>query len=728
MPRLLQCLPALTGLLAVPGYGQQIAFTRDVLSVLTTKGCNSSSCHGSPAGQSGFKLSLYGSDPAADHEMILKRHGGRRVNLSTPEESLFVKKPSGAVAHGGGHLMTAESDEYRTLLDWLRQGAPYGGDGPRLVRLEMEPRERILVGRGTAQKVRVIGHLSDGTSQDMTGRVRFSVADEAVVSAVNGGSLTARGRGLTTVSARAMGKTATAQFIVIDARAGTDFATPPSGNFIDDAVFSKLREVNIPPFPVSGDRVFVRRVYLDAIGVLPRADEVEAFVGDARADKRARLIDNLLERPEYASHWLAKFEDWFRNSQYYSQGRTNGSYKRWLRELIAEDRPYDQAVREMLTATGDTTVRPAGNFWHPAIDFMIRTFEVGKAVPTITRLFLGRRVECAECHNHPLENLTQDDFYGMAAFLSRLKVKHGYGQYRRVWYWAREGEVLHPVTKQPVKPRFLDGTEPELTEGEDRRVALADWVTRKQKLQFARAAVNRIWAEYFGTGIVDPADDFRSTNMAKYPALLDRLAQHFIGNGYRFKPLHALILKSTAYQLSAHTEDRPGGADPLEGMLFARYEPRKLSAEVLMDAVAQVTGAWFEFSGYPAGTSPKELVATNGPPVFLSIFGFPKRDVMDHREEGPSLAQALHLMNNDAVRKLIEKPDNVLAGLLAGGGDDDAIDALYLRAFARKPSATQRQTVSGYIRSAQSSGLSRRRAFENVLWAMLNSREFQLNR
>ena len=231
-------------------------------------------------------------------------------------------------------------------------------------------------------------------------------------------------------------------------------------NFIDEHVFAKLHQAAIEPFPVSTDRVFVRRVFLDAIGILPTAREVETFLADRRDDKRSRLIDALLDRPEYVDHWMVKLEDWFRNSQYYSQGRTNGAFKRYLREFVRRDLPYDEAVREMLTAVGDTTVRPAGNFWHPAMDFMLKKFEINKAVPTITRLFLGKRLECAECHNHPLENLTQDDFYGVAAFLARTQVQHGYGQYRRTWYNTREGEVVHPVTKQPVAPKFLEGETP----------------------------------------------------------------------------------------------------------------------------------------------------------------------------------------------------------------------------------------------------------------------------
>ncbi len=707
----------------------EVDFTRDLLSILTTKGCNGSACHGSPAGKNGFKLSLYAADPAADHKMIVEAAGGRRVNLDNPTESLILKKPTFQIAHGGGQLMTPESDEYGVILKWLEQGAPFRSEGPELERLEMYPRERVLVGQGAVQPLVVIGRLSNGTTRDMTDKVRFTVADQAVVSGVEDAAVAAKGRGRTSILARAMGKTASAQFFVIDELAGADFPQIAPSNFIDERVFAKLEQLNVRPFPVSGDRAFVRRVFLDAIGVLPTPEEVESFVADQRPDKRARLIDDLLEREEYSTNWLVKFEDWFRNSQYYSQGRTNGSYKRWLHELIRQDKPYDKAVYEMLTAVGDTTVRPAGNFWHPAIDFMLTKFEINKAVPTITRLFLGKRIECAQCHNHPLENLTQDDFYGMAAFLARTHVKHGYGQYRRVWYDSRTGEIEHPLTQQPVPPKFLAGPVARIPPGETRREALADWVVNDQRMQLARATVNRVWYEYFGRGIVEPFDDFRSTNPPTHPELLDALARYFVDSGFRFKALHRLILNSKTYQLSADTPDRPGGADPLEDLLFARYQPRKLPAEVLLDAIVQVTGVYEEFKGYPAGTSPKELVASIGATHFLTTFGVPRRDIMEPRSQSPSLAQALHLMNSDTVEEKVAAKHGRLHEMIAGGvADDRIIHDLYLRAYSRPPRSDEIERLTAFLASEQSAGRDRTRALENALWAILNSKEFQLNR
>ena len=705
-----------------------IGFERDLLSILTIKGCNSSACHGSPAGQNGFKLSLYGADPRQDFEMIVELHEGRRVALDAPEKSLLVAKPSFRVAHGGGQLMTDESDEYSTMLEWLRQGAPYGVSGNRLERLEIHPAERVLVGRGARQPIVVVGRLSDGTTRDMTREVRFSVLDEAVASLDGPAQVAARGPGITTLMARAMGKAATAQFIVIDGKPDATFDHPRPANLVDEHVFRKLRAVNVEPFPLSGDRTFLRRAYLDVAGVLPTPAEAERFLRDDAPGKRAALIDALLDSDDYSRHWLVKFEDWFRNSQYYSQGRTNGSFKRWLHDAIREDRPYDQTVRAMLTATGDTTVRPAGNFWHPAIDFMLKTFEIEKAVPTITRLFLGQRLECAQCHNHPLENLTQDDFYGIAAFLARTRVKHGYGQYRRVWYDDWRGEVDHPVTRRPVPPRFLGGEEPEIPEGTTRREILADWITRSERLQFASATVNRVWYEFFRRGIVEPFDDFRSTNRPTHPELLDALARHFIDSGFRFKALHRLILNSATYQLAAHTADRPGGEHALEDVLFARYQPRKLPAEVLLDAISQVTGVAEEFKDYPAGTSPKDRIANIGATHFLTTFGHPRRDIMEARSSEPSLGQALQMMNGDVLAGRMDASGFIVDVLLDRGlGDAEIVDQLYMRAYSRSPQDAERRTLAEYLRSEVAAGRDRRQGLANMLWAILNSKEFQMN-
>lgn len=701
-----------------------VSFAPDIVSILTLKGCNGSSCHGSPVGQNGFKLSLFGYDIASDHEMIVHENDGRRVDLARPEESLLLRKPAFEVPHGGGRLMTAESEEYEAILNWLQQGAPFDTRGVQLERLELYPRERMLVGTGAEQRMVAIGRLSDGSTRDMTQEVRYFAHNDAVADVSSDGTLAASGPGLTTVMARAMGKVATSQIGVIEALPGADYPTYQPLNFIDEAVSSKLRQMNVRPASLSSDREFARRVYLDAIGLLPAAQELRTFLEDPRPDKRSRLIDTLLERPEHASLWTVRFEDWFRNCQLHSQGRSMGVFKDWVRGWLEEDRPYDDFVRILLTSKGDTMLNPGANFWHPATDFMLKEFSVAKVTPTVSRLFLGVRMECAECHNHPLENFTQDDFYGLAAFFARLRVKHGYGEYRRTWYLDDEGEIEHPVTKAQVAPKFLGGASPRISEGEDRRAVLAEWIVSPENPYFAKATVNRIWHQYFGTGIVEPYDDFRSTNRPSNPQLLDRLADYFVANGYRLKPLHRLILNSRTYQLTSKSDN----ADPLDPTLFARYMPRRLQAEVLLDALGQVTGIPHAFEGYPEGTSAKDIYVPDGPDYFLVTFGLPRRDIMKERVQSPTLSQALHLMNGESVREKVEAEENILGELLGQDLDDGQILAgLYERAYARPPTGADMSRFRGFLASERSAGRSRRRAFENALWAVLNSKEFQLN-
>lgn len=701
-----------------------VSFAPDIVSILTLKGCNGSSCHGSPAGQNGFKLSLFGYDIAADHEMIVSAHEGRRVDLARPEESLLLRKPTFEVPHGGGRLLSIDSEEYESILGWLRQGASFDTRGAQLERLELHPRKRVLVGSGAEQRLVAIGRLSDGSTRDMTDEVRYFSGSEAVAELSPQGTLTAGGPGLTTVTARAMGKVATAQFGVVDALAGADYRTPPPNNLIDEAVFGKLRQMNVRPSGLSSDREFVRRVYLDAVGLLPTTRELQAFLKDPRPDKRSRLIDALLERPEHASHWTVRFEDWFRNCQLHSQGRSMGVFKDWVRDWLGDDRPYDDFVRTLLTSQGDTMLNPGANFWHPATDFMLKEFSVAKVTPTVSRLFLGVRMECAECHNHPLENFTQDDFYGLAAFFARLRVKHGYGAYRRTWYLDDEGETEHPVTKEQVAPRFLGGAVPEIADGEDRRAVLADWMVSPENPYFSRATVNRVWHQYFGTGIVEPFDDFRSTNRPSNPALLDGLAEYFSSGGFRLKPLHRLILNSRTYQLTSRSER----ADPLDATLFARYVPRRLPAEVLLDILGQVTGIPHSFDGYPEGTSAKDIYVPDGPDYFLVAFGLPRRDILKERVQSPTLAQALHLMNGNSVRDKVEAEGNILGRLLALGTDDRKIvERVYEAAYARFPTRAELDRFADFIARELAAGRSRRRALDNMLWAVVNSKEFQLN-
>ena len=709
-------------------HAMEISFSPEILSILTTKGCNGSGCHGSPAGQNGFKLSLFGYDAEADYQMIVNHHEGRRVNLKNPEESLILKKPSFTIPHGGGKVLPQDSEEYQTLLNWLKQGAQRSTSGVRLTKLELVPSKRVLEGKGLQLQAVVIGRLSDGTTRDMTREVRYSTNDDTVATLTLEGKIQAISPGLTTVTARAFGQVAAAQIGVAAKLEGQDNLLLTPRNFIDAHVFKKLHELNVSPAPLSSDQEFVRRVFLDTIGLLPTPAEVRQFLVDPRPDKRARLIESLLQRPEYASLWTVKFEDWFRNCQLNSQGRSMGTFKDWIYEWVAADRPYNEVVRDLLTSLGDTMLNPAACFWHPASDFMLKKFSVNKVTPTVSRLFLGVRLECAECHNHPLENLTQDDYYGMAAFFSQLRVKHGYGAYRRTWYLEEDGEIENPVKKQSAALKFLGGETPVLPAGTDRRKVLADWVVSPQNPYFAKATVNRIWHEYFETGIVEPFDDFRSTNLPTNPELLDDLAQHFIRSGYHLKALHRAILNSKTYQLASRKNGLSDENSRLDRLLFSRYYPRRLTAEVLLDAVGQLVGVPHPFKGYPLGTSAKDIYVPEVPDYFLVTFGIPRRDVLAERSKTPTLSQALHMQNSEVLAEKVTDDKNVLGVLMAKNLDNwGIITELYERAYSRPPTEREKVLLTDYVAAEEEAGRGRRRELEGILWSLLNSKEFQLN-
>jgi hypothetical protein len=697
-------------------------FSPDVISVLTIKGCNNSGCHGSPAGQNGFKLSLFGYDVASDHEMIVSKHDGRRIDLKNPEQSLLLRKPLFEAPHGGGRLMTRDSEEYKTLVTWLRQGAKLESGAVELVSLQMYPGEAVLKGTDASQPAVVVGTLSDGTTRDMTREVRYSTSDESVARIEAGGVVKAGSPGIATILARGMGKVAAMRVGVTDSTAA-EWSETSANNFIDELVSARQRAMNVRPAPLSDDYEFLRRVYLDTIGRPPTPEETRAF---AKNPDRAALIDSLLAQPDYAAFWTVKFEDWFRNNQVNSQGRGMGVFKEWIRDCLNEDRPYDRMVREILTSEGDTFLAPATAFWAPATDFMLKKFEVTKATPTVTRLFMGVRLECAECHNHPLENFTQDDFYGLSAFFARLRVKHGYGEYRRTWYLEDEGEIEHPVTKKPVAPKFLGGETLPAGGVEDRRAALAKWITSPDNAYFTRATVNRIWHDYFQTGIVEPFDDLRLSNPPTNPELLDRLARYFADSGFRLKALHRLILNSRTYQLSSRPAEGSKNPEQLERLLFARYQPRKLPAEVLLDAISLVSGVSHTFTNHPKGTRAMDVFQPDQPDYFLATFGFPRRDILCERQASPTLGQALHLMNGKTIQAKVEDSNNILAAWekLA---DTEIAQALYERAFARQPNELEIGHIVNHLSSEKTAGRTRRKALEGLLWATLVSKEFQVN-
>lgn len=691
-----------------------VHFINDLIPMFTRMGCNSGSCHGSLNGQNGFKLSLFGYDPEADYQMVVKEANGRRVNTAKPEESLILLKPTFVVAHGGGMRFEKDTLEYRMLHDWIRAGAPFDAKSPRIERITVLPSERVLVGRGERQQLVVLGQLSDGTTKDLTSDVKYISNDEGIAIVDAQGRISAQNSGETAVMARALGQVALSRVMVITSPPMRNYPVIPTSNYVDEQVFAKLRKLNIVPADLCTDSEFVRRAYLDAIGRVPTLEESKAFLSDANPDKRRKLIDSLLERPEYADLWAVVWGDLLRNSRRYVLEKGAYAFQRWLHDSMAANKPLDQFARELLTAVGSGYREGPPNYYR------VSTTPEDLAITT-SQVFMGVRIECAHCHNHPLEKWTQEDFYGMAAFFPRVRRKGSEQLNESIIYLINRGELNHPKNKKPVKPKFLGG--PPIKDGDDardRREVLADWLTSPDNPYFARAMANRIWRQLMGRGIVEPVDDFRSTNPPVNAPLLDALAKDLIANQYNAKALIRTVMHSRTYQLSAQTN----ATNRDDTTQFSRRYLKKLTAEQLLDAIAQVTGVDEKFGGYTAGTHAMQLPDPAVNSYFLKTFGRTTRDTICERSQEPSLTQALHLISGDTLNAKIGSKSNLLdQWLKAKKSDREITEFLYLAALSRGPDADELRQVEQFVGQAK----SKREAFEDLLWALVNSKEFNTN-
>ena len=698
-----------------PRSTSRIDFATEVAPIFSQRGCNGTNCHGALNGQNGFKLSLFGYDPDADYDAVVHQSEGRRIDRDEPERSLLLQKPTFEVSHGGGHLIRRDGFEYQTLLDWIRDGMPErAGSAARLQRIEVYPKEfTILEGPGSVQQIVVIGHYGDGSQQDLTRRVRYSSADDQILDVSETGQVTARRPGEGTVLVRTLGQVAAVRVGVAMPPADDGPSVEPA-NFIDEIVFEKLARLNVPHSRPSTDAEFIRRVHLDTIGVVPTAAETRRFLSDPSDDRRARLVDDLLRRPEYAEFWAVKWGDLFANSVLTSSDGT-AYLQDWLRRAFEDNMPYDEFVTAILTATGST--------WEVgAVNFFSRSTE--DVTTLASQAFLGLGIECARCHDHPSAKWTREDFLSMAAFFSQLA-----GKGRRpppvesIRYIEFDKEFRHPETKQVVRPRFLDGTEPLIRPLEDRRAVLARWMTSAENPWFARATVNRFWNQFMGRPLVDPVDDFRPSNPATNQALLDRLAEDFVEHGYDLHHLIRTIANSKAYQLSSVPE--PGNRD--DDINYSRYYLKRLTAEQLIDSIVQVTGVPQDYLGYYPGVRAVSLADPGVPSAFLDMFDRPKRDAAKcERNESVSLRQAMHMLVGDTVNEKIRASagSGHLARLLKEGrSDSEIVDQLYLAALSRLPLPNERDDCQTVIsRSAdRSTGL------QSVLWALLSTNEFLYN-
>ena len=699
-------------MIAVLLLASHLSFVKDIVPIFTRSGCANSNCHGSIRGQNGFKLSLFGYEPDLDFQAIAPR-----MDKANPANSLLLRKPTFAVQHGGGERFKTGSLEYNAILEWIRDGAPYDSAGsPRLATLRVEPAELLLTGLGARAQLRVTGTYTDGSSEDFTRKVQFTANDESVVEVSPTGEILTRRAGETAIMVRSLGKAVAARIAVVEKPPLAQYPAVPRHNFIDEHVFTKLRRLNIIPSPLSSDAEFLRRVYLDTIGLLPTLEETQAFLADTRPDKRARLIDQLLDRPELAEVWATRFSDLFRVGLLDQGHKGARLIYNWIRTSIREDKPYNQFATELLTASGNLFFQPTANFYY------ITEFSEPENIATnISQVFLGVRLECARCHNHPWEKWTQDDFWGFAAFFGRMAIKDTYQNDESQVHLKAKGEVLHPKTKKPVSPKYLDG--PTDTEGldEDIREKLAAWMTAPDNPWFARAIVNRVLKHYLSRGLVEPVDDFRITNPSSNDALLAALSQDFTKNNYSLRHVFRVILNSRTYQLTSE----PNDTNRHDQMNYSRYYPKRLMAEQLADAVGQVTGVPERYRGHLPGTRAMSL-PEGAPSYFLATFGRMKaREVICERDGQPDMAQAMHLISGDTLHKKLTAKEGLLDQWLNDStlSNEQIVRRLFLSALVRDPDPRELFVSLQPLNTAA----NRRQAFEDVLWALFNSKEFLHN-
>lgn len=692
---------------------EAVSFKHGVLVALSKQDCNMGACHANPNGKGGFRLSLRGYDAASDYETIAMEDFGRRINPSNPRKSLLLKKPMMDVPHGGGHRLRRDEPAFDLLVKWIEQGATDDRPGtPDCVALEVRPERTELRLPLRDQQLHVLAHFSDGSVRDVTKLVLYSTSDPFVASVDKRGLVRGLRRGESAITARYLEHMKTVPFVLLEDVPDFAWSNPPVKNYIDERVDEKLRLFQINASDLCTDGEFIRRVHLDIVGTLPGRDVAARFLEDTRPDKRERLVDGLLESPEYSTFWALKWGDLLRLQSRKLSKTGVQKLHRWLVRSFALNMPYDQFARALLTSNGSTFDSPPANYYRATVN-------AGDSSETTCQVFMGVKLQCAKCHNHPFERWTQENYYGIQAFFNRVGKKPGPRKNELVIFNHRGGEVTHPRHGTVVKPWLPSTGDQDIPNHRDRREVFTEWLVSSENPFFARVEVNRIWGELLGRGIVEPADDFRESNPPTNPGLLNALARDFVDHGFDRKHIIRTILRSRTYQLSARTHE----TNDSDEKYFSHATPRVMNAEQLLDAIGHVTEVGEKFSGLPAHTRATELPSPDFPNDFLMVFGKPPRDLPCACERMSSfgLSQALHMINGPVVQSKIADKNNVLRKLIAEGKDAaGAIEALYLSALARRPSATEMQRAVEHV-SAQKSLES---GLEDVCWALLNTKEF----
>ncbi|MCA9145298.1 MAG: DUF1549 domain-containing protein [Planctomycetaceae bacterium] len=676
------------------GAPQPVSFEYGTLAALSKQGCNAGACHGSPSGKGGFRLSLRAFDPELDKLTLIHEDFGRRTNSIEPAESLLLLKPLMKVPHGGGLKIHANDSAYEVIRDWISEGCNLDPpEQPRVVKLEVYPPSgRLLKRPAHTQQLAVLAHYADGSVRDVTELAVYSSSDEAVASITENGLVVGKDRGESAVIVRFMEFIESSFVTFVRDIEGFAWNNPPINNYIDEAVDAKLQQLKFLPSSVCTDEEFIRRVYLDVIGILPTIAETQQFFADTSADKRAKLIDQLLERPEFAKFWTLKWGDLLRLTS--KQVGDDGVYKyhRWVERAIETNMPYDQFARELLTASGSTHLNPPANFYRTATD-------TNDCVETISQVFLGARLQCAKCHNHPFERWSQDNYYGMAAFFNRVQRKNTPKPDETFIWVSSSGEVTQPRTGKQMKPWLPGDGDVEKADVDDRRGIFAEWLTRPDNPFFAKIEANRIWSHLFGRGIVDPPDDFRDSNPPSNAALLEALSADFVKSGFDRKHVIRTILNSRTYQSSFE----PNDFNKDDTKYFSHYQPRLLSAEQLLDAICDVTAVPEKFGSLPPTTRATQLPAPDlVKHEFLKIFGQPERQTVCQceRSSESNLGMAIQFFNGPLIYNKLRDGNNRFRQLLnEQKADQEIITQLHFAAVNRPPTEKELAATMKHISS-----------------------------
>lgn len=698
-----------------------VSFRRELIAAMNVGGCNAGACHGTPSGKNGFKLSLRGFDPAADYLQLTRDVLGRRGSSEDPDSALMLQKGLGRIPHEGGQRYHPQAETTRVTRTWLAEGMK--DDAPTLAPLksiDVFPGARIFRAPAAWQQLSVKANFADGSSRDVTPLTVFTSSDTSIADVNNRGLVEFKQPGEIAILVRYLEELVSVRFTYLDNRVQYAWDKLVPNNFIDNNIFNKLQLLGIPPSENCSDQEFLRRAYLDACGILPNSRETLEFLESKDPQKRSKLIEALTLRPEFSDFWTLKWSDILRSNRKTIQVKGVHSFQHWVKQNIEQNVGIDRMIRDLITSTGSASSNPAANYYRISRDPQT-------LAETTAQLFLGFRMQCAKCHNHPFERWTQDDYYSLAAFFARVKVKKdnidvgpdpkvAAGE---VVYEDRAGEVTQPRSGKVMAPKFPGGAIATTEAGKNRREALAEWLTKPENPFFAKSVVNRIWFHLMGKGIVDPVDDFRESNPSANDELLVALAQDFAKNGFDFRHLVRTIMNSKTYQLSA----QPTKDNQEDGKYFSHASTRLLTAEQLLDSICAITEVPEKFAGLPLGTRATQLPDTEVNHLFLKTFGQPARELACEceRESDSNLAQALQLINGPTINEKIRNASNRIGRLIKDGkSDKDILDELYLATLSRMPSADDYKVANEHLAKSK----EKRQAWEDLQWALINSKEF----